>query len=176
MKIKDLKPAPYNPRKITDEKLKMLDKSMQEYGDLSGIVFNRKTGNLIGGHMRIKNLDPEWEVMKSEVNDKLGTVAEGHIETPFGKWTYREVNWSKKKEKAANVAANKHGGSFDLDGLRDIVKELDVDGFDLDLLGFDEIELNDIFKDFEVPGENKGIDESAMNDTENECPKCGFRW
>jgi len=84
---------------------------MQEYGDLSGIIFNRKTGNLIGGHMRIKNLDPEWEVVKKDAADNMGTVAEGYIETPFGRWVYREVNWPKKKEKAAvlcNIVLTAH--------------------------------------------------------------------
>ena len=47
MKVKNLKPAPYNPRKISDKKLEMLGKSMTEFGDLSGIVRNVKTGNLI---------------------------------------------------------------------------------------------------------------------------------
>jgi ParB-like chromosome segregation protein Spo0J len=27
-----------------------------------------------------------------------------------------------------------------------------------------------------VPDDNKPIDEAAMMDTENECPKCGFKW
>lgn len=38
--------------------LRALQKSMAEFGDLSGIVFNRRTGNLIGGHQRIKIIDP----------------------------------------------------------------------------------------------------------------------
>ena len=125
MKIKDLKPADYNPRKISDKKLGMLDKAMREFGDLSGVVFNRKTGNLVGGHQRIKNLDPEWAVVKKPFKDDLGTVAQGHIETPFGQWVYREVEWVKKKEAAANVAANKHGGEFDFPKLTDILIELD---------------------------------------------------
>jgi hypothetical protein len=28
----------------------------------------------------------------------------------------------------------------------------------------------------EIPEENKAIDEEAMADTKNECPKCGFKW
>ena len=27
-----------------------------------------------------------------------------------------------------------------------------------------------------IPEENKAIDEEAMADTKNECPKCGFKW
>ena len=141
MQIKDLKPADYNPRKITNEKLKMLERSMREFGDLSGIVYNRRTGNLIGGHQRIKHLDLEWEVIKRDSEDDLGTIAEGYIETPFGRWTYREVDWSEEREKAANIAANKHGGEFDFPKLSEILVELDDSDFDMELTGFDENEL-----------------------------------
>jgi len=143
MKIKDLKPADYNPRKITEEKLKMLAKAMQEFGDLSGIVFNCRTGNLIGGHQRVKNFDPTWEVVKEPYQDEVGTIAEGHIETPFGKWKYREVDWPKKKEGAANIAANKHGAMWDFPKLADILIDLDNGAFDMDLTGFDEKGLED---------------------------------
>jgi len=27
-----------------------------------------------------------------------------------------------------------------------------------------------------IPEGNKAIDEEAMKDTQNECPKCGFKW
>ena len=136
MQIKDLKPAGYNPRKITEEKLQMLAKAMREFGDLSGIVFNCRTGNLIGGHQRVKNFDPAWEVVKEPYQDGVGTTAEGHIETPFGKWKYREVDWPKKKEAAANIAANKHGAMWDFPKLADILIELDTGAFDMELTGF----------------------------------------
>lgn len=42
MKVKDLKPAGYNPRKISKEKLAALKKSLEEFGDLSGIVVNAR--------------------------------------------------------------------------------------------------------------------------------------
>jgi len=54
MELTDIKSAGYNPRTITDEQLKMLNKSLQTFGDLSGIVYNRRTGNLVGGHQRLK--------------------------------------------------------------------------------------------------------------------------
>jgi hypothetical protein len=41
MKVKDLKPAKFNPRKITEKRLSMLGKPMREYGDLSRIVLRR---------------------------------------------------------------------------------------------------------------------------------------
>lgn len=141
MNIKDLKPAPYNPRKITDKQLSMLRKSMAEFGDLSGIVVNVKTGNVVGGHQRIKNLDPSWKIEKESHFDKVGTIALGYIETPWGRWQYREVNWPEKKEAAANVAANKHGGEFDLPKLKDIMIDLDTGDFDMELTGFNTHEL-----------------------------------
>ena len=63
-KVMDLAPAPYNPRFITDKKLEMLEHSINEFGDLSGIVFNIQTGNTVGGHQRIKKLDPDWKIEK----------------------------------------------------------------------------------------------------------------
>jgi hypothetical protein len=139
MKVKDLKPSDCNPRKITEKKLDMLGKSMKEFGDLSGIIFNRQTGNLIGGHQRIKHLRPEWEIVKKNCQDELGTVAQGFIKTPFGDWVYREVDWPEKKEKAANIAANQHGGEFDFPMLDGILS--DLDDIDLELTGFCEDEL-----------------------------------
>ncbi len=142
MKVKDLKPAKFNPRKITGKELDMLGKSMKEFGDLSGIVFNVRTGHLIGGHQRIKHLRPEWEIVKEECQDNLGTVAQGFIKTPFGDWIYREVDWPEKKEKAAMVAANRHGGEFDTPMLDEILA--DLDDIDSELLGFSE---EDLFQD-----------------------------
>ena len=142
-KIADLIPSPYNPRKITDKQLSMLKKSMTEFGDLSGIIRNVQTGNLIGGHQRIKNLDPSWPIISQPHTDKTGTIALGYIDTPEGRWQYREVDWPEKKEAAANVAANQHGGEFDMPKLREIIIELDDGSLDTELFGFNshEIEL-----------------------------------
>jgi hypothetical protein len=145
MKVKDLNASPYNPRKITDSQLKMLGKSMKEYGDLSGIIFNVQTGNLIGGHQRLKHLDSEWEIEKEPSTDDIGTVAVGIVKTSFGDWYYREVDWPVEKEKAANIAANAHGGEFDIPRLKDLVLEFNKDDFDLDLLGFGSGQLKDMF-------------------------------
>lgn len=49
MKVQDLKPAGYNPRKITKAQLERLKKSLDEFGDLSGIVFNVRTQTTLAG-------------------------------------------------------------------------------------------------------------------------------
>ena len=142
----DLRPAGYNPRTISPEKLEMLRKAMAEYGDLGGIVFNVATGRVVGGHQRLKTLDPTWPITKTSHTDATGTVAIGYIETPEGRWSYREVDWSEKKEKAANIAANKHGGEWDDDLLRQLLDELYQTGMDMDLTGFDQKELDELLK------------------------------
>lgn len=142
--VKGLKPAGYNPRTISAAQLKALKKAMAEFGDLGGIVLNRQTGNLVGGHQRVKHLKPEWFIYKEPYEDKTGTVALGHIETPWGRWAYREVDWPPEKEMAANVAANRHGGEFEDDKLKTLLAEVGGLNFDLSLTGFDLEEINEL--------------------------------
>jgi len=97
---------------------------MQEFGDLGGVVFNLTTGHVVGGHQRLKNLDPTWKITKRQEHDKTGTVACGSIITPFGKFGYREVRWTLHKEMAANLAANKIQGEWDGAKLAPILEEL----------------------------------------------------
>lgn len=147
MKIKDLKPAEYNPRKITDEQLERLTKALHEFGDLSGIVFNCKTGNLIGGHQRLKCLPPDAVIKKEKLKkpSRTGTVAAGTITIDNESYAYREVAWDEIKEKAANIAANQHGGEWDDDKLAELLKELsETPDFDIDLTGFDDKEISGI--------------------------------
>jgi hypothetical protein len=139
--VKDLAPSPYNPRVITAKQLAMLKKSMAEFGDLSGVVMNIRTGHLIGGHQRVTQLDPSWKIVKEAHADKTGTVALGHIETPWGRWQYREVDWPEKREAAAGIAANQHGGDFDMPKLREIILTLDDGDMDMELTGFNTHEL-----------------------------------
>ncbi len=96
-KLSDLKPADYNPRKISAEALEGLKFSLQEFGDISGITFNTRTGNLVSGHQRVKAM-----------LEKFGDVEvqEDKIITPAGYFQIRVVDWDADKEKAANVAAN----------------------------------------------------------------------
>lgn len=136
--VAHLKAAPYNPRRIGKAQLAALGQSLKEFGDMGGIVFNRKTGHIVGGHQRVKQLDPSWAIeLLGEEGKQDDTCAWGWIHTPFGKLSYREVNWPIEKEQAANIAANAHGGEFDLDLLKPIVNEVKIKGVNLDLLGLD---------------------------------------
>ena len=137
MQLKDLAPNPRNPRKITDKKLVQLEKSLKKFGSLDGIIFNKKTGRLIGGHQRQKVL-------------KDGTIKGNWIEWNGHKFPYREVEWDEAMEKAANIAANKGAGEWDKEILGEWFSELKSLNFDLDLTMFDEDEI--FFKEEEKKG------------------------
>lgn len=56
MKVADLRPADYNPRAITDAALAGLGASVDRFGMVEPPVYNKRTGNLVGGHQRLKVL------------------------------------------------------------------------------------------------------------------------
>jgi DNA modification methylase len=138
-------PNPKNPRRMTDARLKMLKASLDEFGDLSGIIFNRRSSQLVGGHQRTKVLPPEAKVVITKRFSKptrVGTVATGYVSIGRERFNYREVDWPEAKEKAANIAANKHSGEWDTPQLTEWLVELDGLDFDMDLTGFTKKEVS----------------------------------
>jgi len=138
-RLSQLTPNERNPRRISPRALDALRKSCAEFGDLSGFVFNRRTQRLIGAHQRHSILPPDSEIVISEQlkePDALGTVARGLVKVGADRIPYREVDWPAAKEKAAMIAANKHGGEFIADTLSDLLHEIEAEGTDLDVTGF----------------------------------------
>lgn len=179
LKLSDLAPNPKNPRTITDSKLDLLKKALIEFGDLSGIIYNRETKQLVGGHQRVKlipkNVDVHIEKRFSKPT-KVGTVAEGFVEYNGERFKYREVSWDETKEKAANIAANKGAGEWDLVGLSEWMRDLDSFSFDLDLTLFDETERHDLMIPSLNPNFEPGTEaEQGKLDEKKpiECPHCG---
>jgi hypothetical protein len=122
--LEDLKPAPYNPRDITAENAARLAYSMSEFGDISGITFNTKTGHLVTGHQRLEQLRTHFPgALRFEkvAGDKYEIV------TPLGaRFGVRVVEWNDAFEKAANVAANAPAlqGLFQQDALETLLAEI----------------------------------------------------
>lgn len=52
---------PINPKRHSDERVKLQKKNLQKVGFLGGIVWNEKSGNLIDGHRRIKAMDLHYK-------------------------------------------------------------------------------------------------------------------
>lgn len=143
IRLSQFQPNPRNPRKISDEQLDALKRAMAAYGDLSGLVVNLTTGHMVGGHQRVKILgDATVEITRRFPKPTVrGTVAEGFVVYNDERFVYREVRWNEDTEKAAMIAANKHGGDWDLPGLSELLMELDSEGYDLPLTGFTAKEL-----------------------------------
>lgn len=141
-----LKPNPKNPRKVTDAKLAMLKNAMARFGDLGGIVVNRRSGGqIVGGHQRQKVIPRDAEITIEHAYAKptaAGTVAEGAVMLGGERFAYREVDWDEATEKAANIAANKGAGDFDMPQLSEWLDELQHADFDLDLTMFDADDRN----------------------------------
>jgi hypothetical protein len=187
MKIKNLKPNRRNPRKISPAQQKALKMSLEKFGDLSGIVFNRTTGNLVGGHQRSKVIPQDASIVidhKYDVPTTAGTVSEGHVEFNGEKFKYREVVWGVDTEVEAMLAANNQGGEND-DGLLKIVLA-DFPKLDLTLAGLPELmplqPLRPQQNDFTLPEESdeeyvantpqttEAIDQERIPSTDNVSP------
>jgi len=56
MKLEELDPNDKNPRKISAENAKALRKSLDRWGLVEPLIWNRRTRKLVGGHQRRKQL------------------------------------------------------------------------------------------------------------------------
>ncbi len=57
--VDKLNPSAYNPRKDLkpgDKEYEKLKRSIEEFGYVEPVIWNQKTGNVVGGHQRLKVL------------------------------------------------------------------------------------------------------------------------
>jgi len=111
-KLKDLNPAPYNPRQSTEREEKNLKASLEKFGVVEPIIFNNRTGFIVGGHFRVRELK------------KLGYK---EIECVI-------VDLSLEDERELNIRLNANTGQWDEEELKTNwdVKLLDDWGLDID--------------------------------------------
>lgn len=131
-KIDELVPADYNPRKDlqeADKEYQDIKRCIQAYGLVIPLIMNKRTGNLVNGHQRLK-------VLKA-----LG-------------WTEVDVSvvdMDEKKEKALNLALSRIDGDFDNKALINVMSEIRTAGIDPITLGFTKSEIEKMFpKEMEV--------------------------
>jgi len=156
-KVADLIPAEYNPRKDLkpgDPEYEKLKRSIEQFGYVEPVIWNKTTGHIVGGHQRLKVLIDmgitEVECVIVELNDD--------------------------KEKALNVALNKISGEWDKDKLTLLISDLQGADFDVTLTGFDPAELDDLF---EASTQDKAHDDDFDVDEELKKPtvtKLGDVW
>ncbi|MED4914361.1 site-specific DNA-methyltransferase [Parageobacillus thermoglucosidasius] len=131
--IEMINPAPYNPRvdlQPGDEQYEKLKRSIEEFGYVEPLVWNRRTGNLVGGHQRFKIL----------VNEK------GYKEVEVS-----EVDLDETREKALNIALNKISGDWETTKLAELLQELQAsDEIDFELTGFSEEEFDELLEQLDI--------------------------
>lgn len=95
-KLTDLIPADYNPRKDLkpgDDEYEKLKRSIEQFGMVQPVIWNKTTGRVVGGHQRLKVL-----------------ADMGYAETECV-----VVEMDEAQEKALNIALNKISGDWDKD-------------------------------------------------------------
>ena len=108
IKVTELNAAQYNPRIALEpgmpewEKLKT---SIEQFGNVEPVVWNGRTGNVVGGHQRLA-------VLKSM----------GYESVPCS-----VVDLDEKEEKLLNIALNKIKGQWDYDKLEEILSGFDYE-------------------------------------------------
>jgi hypothetical protein len=137
-----------NPRQIKEKNFLELKKSLEEFGDLSGIVHNLDTDEILSGNQRFEALNlNDYEEKITERFDpptQTGTSYNGQIIIDGEPYKVRHVTgWSEEKCQRAVLAANsrKLQGEYDMDILSSwdegIVNEY-VDEWEKGIFGEDE--------------------------------------
>ena len=110
-KLSELKPAPYNPRQSTAKQEKHLKASLEKFGVVEPIIYNKQTGYIVGGHFRVRELT------------KLG---------------YKEVecvivDLNEEDERELNIRLNANTGEWDWDSLANEWDAENLEDWGLDL-------------------------------------------
>lgn len=171
----DLKAKEDNPRFITDYALEGLKESMARFGDIGGVVFNRRNGHLIGGHQRVRAIREFFKdaMVVIKKNEEFGK-----IQTGSGDFMIRVVDWSTAKENEANLAANNPAimGSF-TEEAKDMIEAMKaktpeiVEALHLDEL-WDRLSI-ELRQQQEKEEKEKPVDDRVTVVT---CPQCGHEW
>jgi ParB-like chromosome segregation protein Spo0J len=141
--VSRIDPAPYNPRldlKPGDADYERLARSIDEFGFVEPLVWNKRTGTLVSGHQRLKVL-----------------VARGAKQVECS-----VVNLPLEREKALNLALNKIRGDWDEAKLAAVLAELTrVPDFDVSLTGFDLPEVSELLDRLSPSDEDDEFDVEA---------------
>ena len=128
LKTELLIPADYNPRKDLkpgDPEYEKLKRSIEQFGYVEPVIWNKTTSHVVGGHQRLKVL---LDMGITEVECVV-------------------IEMNEEKEKALNIALNKINGDWDKDKLMLLITDLQGADFDVSLTGFEPAELDALFKD-----------------------------
>lgn len=154
-KIEDLIPADYNPRIQLNpnmDEYKRLKKSLETYGLTTPLIWNKRTGVLVGGHQRLTVLK---DLGYTEVQVSV-------------------VDLDDAKEKALNIALNKIESTWEEEKLKDLLEELwESETIDETLTGYETEEIRDLLSTYDKEDILQDIEEGMLPDFEEEKVKHG---
>ncbi|MFH1110188.1 MAG: ParB N-terminal domain-containing protein [Planctomycetota bacterium] len=134
--VKKIKLAKYNPRKdlqASDPAYIKLRRSIEQFGCVDTLIWNKRSGHLVGGHQRLKILVAEFGVKAVDVS---------------------VVDLPPAEEKALNLALNKITGEWDEQALAALLTELNATAsMDATLSGFDAKEIDLAIAEAEAAGD-----------------------
>jgi len=109
MQRAQLTAAAYNPRKITDQERDKLKAALKRHGLVAPVTWNKRTGNLVGGHQRLS------------IMDSLMGTQEYALQVSV-------IDVEAAREKELNVLLNNSQamGTFDLDMLQSVFSDSEV--------------------------------------------------
>lgn len=141
LKATELRAAAYNPRKdlqSEDAEYQKLRRSIEEFGYVEPIIWNERTGTVVGGHQRLK-------VLLEQGAEEIECVV---------------VDLEEKDEKILNVALNKVEGGWDNDKLAELLTQL---GEDATLTGFTQQEIDSLTNDIDGLIDGDTVDEELKS-------------
>lgn len=109
-----------------DAEYKKLRRSIEEFGYVEPIIWNERTGNVVGGHQRLK-------VLLEQGKEEIECVV---------------VDLDDKDEKILNVLLNKVKGRWDIGKLADLLQELDEAGA-MEVTGYEDWELQSLLMQYD---------------------------
>ncbi|EAD2410197.1 transcriptional regulator [Listeria monocytogenes] len=154
IEVYKINPATYNPRidlQPDSPEYRKLKNSIYEFGYVDPLIWNKQTGNLVGGHQRFK------------------VLLEANPEKLFVSVVDLDIN----REKALNIALNKIEGSWDNEKLAILFEELENEDFDALITGFESVEINSILNsDFDIQAVGELSDYEEPEEKQLKCPHC----
>lgn len=122
--LDELRPDPFNPRTMSQDQLRALERSIEEFGFIDPIIVRRQDLTVIGGHQRL-----------------VAARRLGIDQVPVV-----QVDLSPDQARLLNLGLNRIGGEWDEVLLARLLQHLDAEEQDLSLSGFEEDEVSDLLR------------------------------
>jgi len=141
--IDQLRPDPANPRRISEEELDSLERSIRQFGFVQPVLARREERVVIGGHQRLI------------AARRLGLTTVPVI------W----LDISVKQARLLNLALNKISGSWDDALLARLLADLQTNPeIDLSLSGFGEDEIADLLRSLETREKRERVESFDLDE------------